>query len=179
MSQILPGAISEGRTLYVGKRGNDVMLRCYEKGKKEFADLPSFAKAAGSAVTINDDEGKPVSLLKWMRLELELRSASRPLPLDVIADRDQYFAGAYPFLQSVLPDVEPEILVRPERIAEASLARKLQHIREQYGSTLFTALTVYQGDVCEVFKRIVGNQHNDDLLKSGVLLMADLMALED
>ena len=134
--------------------------------------MPDFALDSGlAAVMGRDDQGETFALADWVRLELELRSAKRPLPLDVIAQRDQYFAGAYPYLQQVLPDVEPEILVRPERIIEADLLRYLEQIRRQWGTTLFTALTVYQGDVFDVWKRICGREHNERLVRAGVLLL--------
>jgi phage replication initiation protein len=141
---------SDGRTAYIGARGGDVMCRCYEKGLKE-----------GS------------SFDRWFRVELELRAVKRPLGFDVIADRDQYFAGAYPFLQEVMPDIEPRVLVTPERVAESNLAKSLGLIREQWGTTLFTALTVLGGDACELVSRIVGSHHNQRLLNAGALLFAD------
>lgn len=168
MSQILPGDDSEGRTVYIGRRGNDVMLRAYEKGKKEFGELPESMKRRG--VTALDNEGRPFHLDKWTRLELELRGTKRELPLDVIAQRDQYFAGAYPYLQEVLPNVVPEILVSVADVAAADLAKSLSEIRRQWGSTLFTALTVNQGDVFAVWSRICGDHHNDRLVKAGALL---------
>ena len=164
----------EGRTLYIGKRGNDVFLRAYEKGKKEFGDLPPEASHAGLwALSTRDDDGKLVALDAWFRVELELRAAKRPLTLDVIPERDQYFAGAYPFLQEILPQVEPQVLVRPERIAQANLERALWHIRRQWGSTLFTAITAYDGDVFRVWNRIVGKEHNERLVHDGVMLHAE------
>ena len=88
LSQILPGDAEEGRTIYIGRRGNDVMLRAYEKGKKEFGELPSRMKIHGArAVTGTDDGGNPFALADWTRLELELRASSRELPLDVIAQQ--------------------------------------------------------------------------------------------
>jgi DNA relaxase NicK len=174
MSQILPGGEHEGRTVYIGKRGNDVMLRGYEKGKKEFADLPRSIRSAGiGCISGVDDAGQSFGLDDWFRLELELRAKTRQLPLDVIPDRDQYFAGAYPYLQDVLPGVEPEVLVRPEHIAEANLEKALALIQRQWGSTLFTALTCYGGDIFSVWSRICGRDHNERLVSTGALLLAD------
>ena len=88
----------------------------------------------------------------------------------MIAERDQYFAGAYPYLQEVLPDVEPQIMVTPQQVAEANLRRSLAIVRQQWGSTLHTALTVYEGDVFAVWKQICGNEHNERLVRAGALL---------
>lgn len=147
---------SDGRTAYIGARGNDVMCRCYEKGGKEgSADYPD-----------------------WFRVELELRAVKRPLAFDVIAERDQYFAGSYPFLQEVMPHVEPRVLMAPERVAESNLAKSLGLIKDQWGTTLFTALTVFGGDACELVSRIVGSHHNERLLNAGALLFANAPSAE-
>jgi phage replication initiation protein len=170
----------QGRTLYIGKRGNDVLLRAYEKGKKEFGGLPRWEQVCGPEGHRRSINGGPwFRLDQWFRVELELRAKTRPLPLDVLPDRDQYFAGAYPFLQELLPQVEPEILVRPQHVAEANLDRALLNIRDQWGSTLFTAITAYGGDIFRVWKRIVGNHHNERLVQAGVLLHAEQFSASD
>lgn len=66
--------LTEGRTIYIGTRGNK-MLRCYEKGKQL------------------DDSNSP-----WFRVELELRNKNRLLPWDMLKRPGQYLAGAYPCL---------------------------------------------------------------------------------
>jgi phage replication initiation protein len=171
---------SNGRTFYVGTRGNDVFLRAYEKGKQEFAGLPRWEQVCGPEGHRRSINGGPwFRLDQWFRVELELRAKTRPLPLDVLPDRDQYFAGAYPFLQELLPQVEPEILVRPQHVAEANLDRALLNIRDQWGSTLFTAITAYGGDIFRVWKRIVGNHHNERLVQAGVLLHAEQFSVSD
>ena len=66
--------LTDGRTVYVGTRGNK-MLRCYEKGKElKQPDSP------------------------WFRVELELRNKNRVLPWDMLTRPGQYLAGAYPCL---------------------------------------------------------------------------------
>lgn len=64
-----------GRTLYIGTRGSK-LLRCYEKGKQL---------------------GRTDS--NWMRVELQLNSKNRDIPLDVLLVPGQYLAGAYPCLK--------------------------------------------------------------------------------
>lgn len=162
-----------GRTFAVGARGNDMYFRGYEKGRKEFSELPAEMRRRGLlAWQGQDDERQPFDLDKWFRLELELRAKTRPLPLDVIPDRDQYFAGAYPFLQEVMPQIEPRVMVRPEHLAVAELEVALTHLQRQWGSTLFTALTCYGGDYATLMQRIVGGRHNERLVSAGVLLCA-------
>lgn len=151
----------DGRTVYVGSRENDKFFRGYEKGLQMAAKGPQGTTHIG---------GVPVG--DMYRCELELKAKSGELPADLIDNRDQYFAGAYPYLQHVLHDVLPEVMVIDRRLApRLNLERALEHIREQYGSTLFTALTVHQGDIGAVWERICGRTHNEALLRAGALLV--------
>lgn len=69
---------SDGRTFYVGKRTNGLYTRIYEKGLQlESVDKPT-----------------------WLRIEIELKSVDRIIPLDVLLKPHEYFAGAYPALRS-------------------------------------------------------------------------------
>jgi phage replication initiation protein len=161
MTRIEPEDPLDGATIYIGKRENAKFLRCYEKGLELVKAYPR-----GSVRTIND-----VPVEDIYRVELELKAKEGPLPVDLIDKRDQYFAGAYPYLQSVL-DVNPEVLVQSrESGPQNSLAGMLANIRQQYGSTLFTALMAHQGDIGAVWEKIVGHKHNADLLAAGVLLV--------
>jgi phage replication initiation protein len=151
----------EGSTIYIGKRTNAKFLRCYEKGLELVKAFP-----AGTVTELN---GIPVQDI--YRVELELKASDGPLPQDIIDNRDQYFAGAYPYLQTLI-DVKPEVFVQPrEKGPQNSLASMLANVRRQYGSTLFTALMAHQGDIGAVWEKIVGHKHNADLLAAGVLLV--------
>lgn len=153
---------NDGRTCYVGKRGSDKMFRGYEKG------LQLAAQHKG--VTITAIDGKPVRDI--YRCEVELQAESRPIPWEVVDRRDQYFAGAYPYLADVLPGVEADILMRrPERAPQLDLAEALAQCKRQFGGTLFTALHAMHGDIGAVWEQIVGDKHNPDLLAAGVLLV--------
>ena len=145
-----------GDTVYIGKRTNEKFLRCYEKGLKE-AQGEEFVAGVRAA--------------DWYRVELELKAADRQLPEDVIARRDQYFAGAYPYLQTLLADVDPALLVNLRTAGpQTDLQQKLAACRRQYGSILFTAMHAYEGDISAVWQRIVGDRHSAELLEAGVLL---------
>lgn len=162
MSQVVPENPIDGRTIYVGSREQGKFLRGYEKGYELVKDMPHRE----GITSIN---GHPIADI--YRLELEYKPKNCPLPLDLIERRDQYFSGAYPYLQKVL-EVEPEIFHQkreqaPQRDMEAALA----HIRHQYGSTLFTALAAYGGDVGAVWDKIVGFKHNEALISKGVLVV--------
>lgn len=63
----------KGKTFYIGSRENAKYGRIYEKGKQL---------------------GDPTS--PWCRAEVEFKSKGRKITYDIISDRDQYLAGAYP-----------------------------------------------------------------------------------
>ena len=181
--KIEPCSDYEGRTFYVGKRENDKFFRGYEKGLQQLA--PVFAKLHEDAPQESKDIilGLPMERLTatgqqtfktgdWFRYELELKPKSGPLPEDIIDRRDQYFAGAYPYLSRVLEGVESEPLIIPrERSAQLDLAGTLEVIRQQYGRALFTALHAYEGDISAVWSRIVGKEHSERLVRAGVLMV--------
>lgn len=175
----------DGRTYYVGNRESAKFYRGYEKGMQLLGPMMAAAQAkdpVGYEWTdhffANDvrtnDEGERVAfeLRDWWRDEVEFKPVDSPLPLDIIDQRDQYFAGAFPYLAKVLPTVETSPLIqRRERMPQLELAKVLETVRHQWGSTLFTALAAYNGDICAVMDRIVGKKHNKALLAAGVLLV--------
>lgn len=167
----------EGRTLYVGKRGGDSLGRFYEKGKKEFAsgrnkllrrltDSPEGVRVTDSAL----NGGEEFDLAKWYRAELELRAKNRPLPDDWITRRDEYFAGAYPFLEELLPEVDPRRIVRPRDMGILSIERALDRIKRQWGAVLYTGLAYFGGDYVELCTHILGDKHSARLIGAGALL---------
>lgn len=163
-----------GRTIYVGRRDSDKFARGYEKGLKE---LPSLLREAweefgidpGPALRISV-EGAWVNPAKWFRSELELKAKKRPLPWDIVDRRDQYYAGAYPYFAEILSHAEPARIVSPRRQGELALEAALSNIQRQYGSTLFTALVAYEGDMGRLLSRIMGDKHNEALVLAGALL---------
>lgn len=174
MNQILPGSTDEGRTIYIGTRDSDSYFRGYEKGKKEFQDDLTAWEKKGFTIDLDEQTHKKEDVIyplrDWYRCELEMKGKTRDIPLDVFDNRDEYFAGAYPFLSRILPHVNPKIIVPQKKIAMADLEQALQHIRTQYGSTLFTALHVYGGDIIGLMERIIGDHHNERLLASGAMI---------
>lgn len=164
MRSIVPADLREGRTVYVGKRDQPKFLRAYEKGFEVIKEMHDLDMEYIHGVRVAD----------WFRLELELKAKNNHLPDDLIENRDQFFAGAYPYLQSVL-DVEPQVLrISRERHVQRKLDGMLEVIRKQYGDTLFTALSAYQGDIGAVWEKIVGSKHNQRLLEEGVLMVEHL-----
>lgn len=161
MTKIEPEDPTAGKTVYVGKRDQPKFLRAYEKGYEIAAKHPGML--------IENIDGVPVADL--YRLELELKAKNQPLPDDLIDNRDQYFAGAYPYLQDVLK-VEPQAFcMSRDKSPQRALASMLGILKTQYGNTLFTALAAHRGDVGAVWDKIVGNQHNERLIDAGVMIV--------
>jgi phage replication initiation protein len=166
LRQIISSDPRAGRTCEVGKREKaDKFFRGYEKGFQLVGKLPQQFQDGATHIDGHEVEG-------IYRCEVELKAENKPIPWEVIERRDQYFAGAYPFLADLLPGVEADILQRrPERAPQMDLAAALENCRIQYGATLFTALHAYHGDMGAVWEKILGQGHNQALLEAGVLLV--------
>lgn len=182
-----PERPQDSAIIRIGSRTSDKFLRGYEKGKQQIGpaitaamqrDPESFDWRDWVGMTMPRVSGGRLAdcqVWDWWRLELELKPQTGPLPEDVIDRRDQYFSGAYPYLGQVLQDVDPQALVmRRDRGPAVELAIVLENIRRSYGPSLFTALTVAQGDIGAVWERIVGTKHNERLVKAGALMLEDL-----
>lgn len=158
-----------GRTLEVGSRSSSPkFMRCYEKGWQMLAEggVPEHLRGRVTVV-----EGFPPGDI--FRCEVEFKPTDRhDLPWDIVHRPDEFFAGAFPFCQDVLPGVEVNLLARrPERHAQRSLEIALEHVRTQFGPTLFTALHAHGGDILAVWDLIVGRTHSEALLEAGVLVV--------
>lgn len=161
LQQIISSNPIAGKTCYIGKRTSDKFLRAYEKG------LELNAKAGGNLTHIDGHRIKDI-----YRTEIELKASNTVLPWSLIERRDEYFAGSYPFCSELLPGIDADILQRrPEREPQTDLAVALENIRIQYGPTIFTALHAYGGDMTTVWDKIIGKEHNQNLLEAGVLLV--------
>jgi phage replication initiation protein len=165
MQRILNSDPRAGQTCNIGvRKASDQFFRGYEKG----LELASKLGALGRTVTHIDG----CAIEDIYRCEVEYKASSRPIPWEVIERRDEYFAGSYPFLAGLLPDVECDILMRrPERAPQLDLRALLANVRHQYGSGLYTALVAHHGDIGAVWEQIVGSQHHEGLLSGGVLLV--------
>lgn len=177
-----PERPEDSAIIRIGSRKSDKYFRGYEKGKQVLGAqlVADLQEGAGPPLTWQNHDGRTIDgpgLLDWFRQELELKAQTGPLPEDVIDKRDQYFAGAYPYLGQVLDGIEPHALIVP-RISQPclDLAVSLEHIRTQWGSTLFTALVCYHGDIGAVWERIVGAKHCQRLVDAGVLMVDHLAA---
>jgi DNA relaxase NicK len=181
--------VEDGRTYYVGNRESAKFYRGYEKGMQllgpqmiaaqerdpEAYDWQHWFFKQDVRLDVADSgEVRPVlfDLRDWWRDEVEFKPVDQPLPLDLVEQRDQYFAGAYPYLAQVLPTVDAQpLILRRERMPQVELKKLLDTIKHQYGNSLFTALHAYHGDIGAVWDRIVGRKHSQALIAAGVLLV--------
>ena len=167
----------DGSTINVGSRQRDKYFRGYEKGKQLFSReiAASISEAKGAfrmRIAGEDGHDQLVPVADWFRYELELKPKTAPLPEDVIDRRDQYFAGAYPYLSTVLADVDAQPLVmRREKGPQIDLAAALSNIQRTYGNTLFTALVAHHGDIGAVWEKVCGKKHSEHLVRAGVLMV--------
>lgn len=179
----------DGRTYYIGSRESAKFYRGYEKGMQILGPQIIAARERdpegfdiGDWASMHDvhwersEDGNLVSrhfcIRDWWRDEVEFKPVNQPLPLDLVENRDQYFAGAFPYLAKVLPtvDIQP-LITRRERMPQLELAKLLEIVKMQYGNTLFTALHAHKGDLGAVWSKIVGKKHNKALIEAGVLLV--------
>ena len=135
----------KGRTLYVGRGVNGKMLRVYEKGKQLGAlDSP------------------------WVRYEVQLGNRDRVIPFEAITDRDNFFAGCYPALASML-DFAGETIPTTRKETKVTLAFLLHHLRRCYGKLIDSTLRaspVQHTDLIEEV-RVIGTPRR--LKASGVV----------
>jgi phage replication initiation protein len=179
----------DGQTYYVGSRESAKFYRGYEKGLQLLGPMLTAASDrdpsgdSALALCLKQDvridtaadgtrEAKLYAVRDWWRDEVEFKPVNQPLPLDLVENRDQYFAGAFPYLAKVLPTADAQMLcTRRDRMPQIELAKILDVIQCQYGSTLFTALEAYGGDYYQLLKKIIGHKHNKTLIEAGVLLV--------
>lgn len=112
----------QGKTLYIGSRQSQKLLRVYEKGKQ-----------------LGDDRSQ------WVRYEVEFKSSSRhKLPLDMLTRPAEYLAGAYAVFCFVSQTTD-HVHCDTEK-TKANAVRAIKHIRHQYGLFFNLMLTASDGD---------------------------------
>ena len=158
-----------GRTMYVGKRDGHVMGRIYEKGLEVFAKLPEEMRLM-SEEREGDICGPSLHADDWLRLEAEFKRVDkdRPLPLEMMLQRDVYFAGAYPFFAAALGMADG---IRPAGLKSdfnVDLLALMHNARRSYGS-LIHSLTELGFTADEVVEHLSSGRNNDKLVRSGLL----------
>lgn len=164
MRSIVSSDPRAGKTRYIGSRAkSDKFLRCYEKGYEMIKDIPENIR---SGVTVVD--GHQVDQI--YRVEVEFKASTSIIPFNVFTLRDEFFAGAYPFCASVLPNVPHRVIQKmPDFKPRAKLEAMLANCKLAYGSMIFTAMHVYGGDAEKVLRMIMGTSHAKGLVEAGVL----------
>jgi DNA relaxase NicK len=153
-----------GRTIYVGKRaGSDKMLRCYEKGWQMLLDVPESVRS-----TVTHINGHQVEQI--YRVELELKAENKCIAWASIGQRDEVFAGAYPFCAGLLPGCDQiKLEAFPDLRPQLDLAAKLDSCRRSYGGIVRAAIEAYGGDRERVMREIEADTPSRALIEAGVL----------
>lgn len=104
---------TEGSTFYVGDRRSGKVFRGYEKGRQ-------LGKV--------DDP--------WMRLEVELHSKYREIPLHIMSNPAEYFVGSYPVLEQVQVQAVPTLILTKKKQVKAVYERTVEAAQKTYGALL-------------------------------------------
>jgi Putative phage replication protein RstA len=123
--------LTRGRSLYIGKRVCGKQLNVYEKGKQ-----------------LGDKQSN------WTRYELRLGNKGRVIPLDILTDRDKYFAGAYPAFEKLLDGVAGERIKTISKETEAVLTHMVTHMKRCYGKTINQARKLAGFDITEFIEAV-------------------------
>lgn len=165
----------DGCTMYVGSRTSDKFFRGYEKGKQLLGAIAPGPRGVGARVMIEEEARRRsadclAQVRDWYRLEVEFKPKTCPLPEDIIDRRDEFFAGAYPYLGRLLSDVEPQPLVLTRvLVPQVQLALAVEWLRRQGGTVVETMLAAYGGDEGRVIREIRAHKLNRALVEAGVL----------
>lgn len=126
----------DGKTLYVGSKDSEKMLRVYDKAKE-----------------MGDPEGV------WVRYEGQFKASNRKeLPLDMLRDPAAYLLGAYPvlkFLQAMACRIDVT-----NAAAISTLKSCRRHLKRQYGATLnfLCKFTTDDAVLAKVVKTLTSNK---------------------
>lgn len=107
-----------GRSFYVGKRESGKMFRGYEKGRQ----------LIGQGLKLESD------LQEWFRLEVEIHNTARKIPLDVLLNPSDYFAGAYPCLSFISALAKPIHTIK--KVMRVEVQKLISHARTSYGTLI-------------------------------------------
>lgn len=163
-----------GRTLYVGPRTGEKFARIYEKGLEVFAKMPEAYREACTErenALLGDAERRTVAD-DWLRLEVEFKRVDkdRPIPLEIILERDLHFAGAYPFFARALGMGDGKGRSRIKSTAQIDHDKFIQNHRASYGSHVHTLRRIGFTDT-EIADLLDTGVHNQKLLKAGLVVV--------
>lgn len=155
-----------GRTLYIGVREGACYGRIYEKGLEVFANMPEDLRKL--SLDREAETGQGPNADTWLRLEVEYKRVENDLTLDILQDRDRYFAGAYPYYADALGLSDG---LRPSQLKkdiDVELDRMIFNARRSYGS-LIHSLQQMGFNANDVVQQLSSGRNNDRLVRSGLL----------
>ncbi len=100
----------QGRTVTFGIRASGKFCRFYEKGK-QLGVVESM----------------------WVRAEVEFKASDRVIPLDILLEPQNYFAGAYPCFAEFAHVETPKRLELKQKTAEISVDAACRVTKHQFG----------------------------------------------
>lgn len=159
-----------GRTVYIGARGGEKMLRAYEKGLEVYAHLPDdLREMSESRALVFNLEDKEFAD-SWLRLEVEFsrQKKERDLPLEMLVKRDEYFAGAYPYCADALGVGDGLRPVTLKTDLEVDFIKLIGNAKRSYGSLVHTMKELGFTDA-DVVVYLSSGVNNNKLVKSGML----------
>ncbi len=110
-----------GHTFYVGARENGKIFRAYDKAAQmKCEEYPN-----------------------WNRFEVQIGNRYRVIPLDILVNPDNYFAGSYPALASLIEDVNPIPICTNKVAFNTSVENAIKHAKVQYGKLLNALRQLY------------------------------------
>ena len=161
-----------GRTVYVGRREGAKFLRCYEKGLEMISKGVAAGVPKSASLRAQFDHHGWADPFKVYRGEVELKPVDDQIvPWSAVySERDSVFAGAYPWLATLLPSAKPVHCERlPDVAPKVALASALENCRRSYGAIIRAALLAYGGDEARVLRAIASEEPARALIEAGIL----------
>jgi phage replication initiation protein len=119
----------KGRTVYIGKRENGKYARIYEKGKQ-----------------LGDKESP------WVRVEVELKSVNRIIPLETLLHPGQYLAATYPALAWI--NERQERIKTIQKKTEITYQASIAWAKRQTGALVNVMLAI-EGSAEKVVQKLI------------------------
>ena len=174
MRRIETSCPTDGRTIYIGARESSRFIRCYEKGWEMVAKakVPQWVKDKADGFYFR--QGVLSHPKDYYRLEVELKAVDGVvIPLSILLDSDPFFAGAAPWLETLVDAAPIRTQGPPSSFMQSqTLQSSMQHCAKSYGGLLRALLELY-GDTVEtkarLFDALCSQNPSDSLVRAGCL----------
>lgn len=182
LKEIRSTARFSGKTAYIGSRTGFKYLRCYEKGLEIVKGFVQAMQSTFGEITSGPERwtaeipgfiGEHV-VSDVYRVEVEFKAVDgHVIPWTWLCrDRDQVFAGSYPFCAAQVPEVEP--MGAPaaflEMRARRALLEQMENLRRSYGKTLSAAVVFFGPE--KALEMLTAENPSQHLVEAGVLMFA-------